>query len=410
MTEIVLKPSKGWIIITFVCALIFVIPISFGEYYFISSIFTSDKKTAIPDCLAMQLIFIPFLVLSIAAFFQIFRSYLIIRETEFEYFSGLFKHVTISKKHIKSWSVTRQYSTNFHITYITTSGKEKKLKIEMIYKNNRIFENWLNEHFEQSDIYNINQSIEEEIQNENDSLYGKDLDAKLIKYTQISKYYNRLGFILAIFPLPFFLFFKPGLWLIQISFIINYIYSFAGFILIKKSKEIIRIDDFKGQKYPSIFNGLIIGPGMNILWSSACIEQMVNTKKYFLVSFLAFTFFIAIIRLLNFTQLNFSKQNKGKKFSIVCFYLIFLFIIFCNVPGLNQFFCISKKYESFRVTLVEKKGDDDFIVSDWPDSEKSKKINVSKSTFKKAEIGDKIEIQLQKGLLGIDFYTYRLIN
>ena len=410
MTENVLKASKGWIIATLVCALIFIIPISFGEYYFISNIFNSENEAAIPDCLAMQLIFIPFLLLSICGLLQIFRSYLIIRENEFEYYSGLFKHLTISEKQIKSWSVTKQYSTNFHITYITASGKEKNLKIEMVYKDTKIFADWLNEHFEQGDLYNINKRIEEEIQNENDSFTARELTDELVKYTNIAKYYKRLGILLAILPLPFFLIFKPGLWLIQVSFIINYIYSFAGFFLIKKSKEIIRIDDFKGQKYPSIFNGLLIGPGINMLWSLACIEQIVNNKKYFLVSTLACILFVAIMRLFNFNQLNISKKKKGEIFSIVCFYLIFIFIIFCNVSGVNQYFCISKNSENFKVTVVEKKGDDDFIVSGWPYSDKTKRINVSKSTFNEAEIGDEMKIYIHKGLLGIEFFKYHLIK
>ncbi len=204
MTENVLKPSKGWIIATLVCALIFLIPISYSEYYFISNIFNSDNEAAVSDCLAMQLIFIPFLLLSICGLLQIFRSYLIIRENEFEYYSGLFKHLTISEKQIKSWSVTKQYSTNFHITYITASGKEKNLKIEMVYKDTKIFADWLNEHFEQGDLYNINKRIEEEIQNENDSFTARELTDELVKYTNIAKYYKRLGIFLAILPLPFF--------------------------------------------------------------------------------------------------------------------------------------------------------------------------------------------------------------
>ena len=411
MKETVLKASKGWIIATLIFALIFIIPISFGEYYFISNIFkAANKSAAIQSTLIMQLVFIPFLLLSIGGLLQIFRSYIIIRENEFEYHSGLFKHVTISANQIKSWFLTQQYTLNVHIIYSENFEKEKKIKIEMIYENNENFTNWLEEHYGLPGSASFNKSIEEEIKNDNEKISDNDLQNLIPKYTKIAKYYNNIGMLLATAQLIMLIFLDYKLWFIKFCFIFNFLYSFAGFILIKVSKEIIRFDEYHGQKYPSIFKGMILCPLMNVVFSIACIEQIVNIKKYFLVACLAFIIFVVIINLVKFNQLNFSKNKNGKKASIVCFYLIFLFIIFCSVPGVNHFFCISKNYESFIVTVEDKKSDDDLIVSNWFNSEKTKTINISKSSFNKIEVGNELEIRIKKGLLGIEFFTYKIIK
>ena len=100
---------------------------------------------------------------------------------------------------------------------------------------------------------------------------------------------------------------------------------------------------------------------------------MLDFKIYLFVSILIFFILLIILRFFNLKQIQFKKdKSKNEKISVGCFYIILLFVVFGNIPGINQMFSFNKNYESHYVTVIDKKGDDDIIVAPWINTDKQK--------------------------------------
>lgn len=407
MDEKVLSPSRKWKNIIIICAVVLLIPCGCVEYWLISDYLKAGfTENTLPLFIVLQIVIITFIVLIVSGLLQVFRSFLKIRESEFEYFSGFFKHVTISANQIKNWSITQQTTLNIHINYEDENKKSKTLKIEMIFHDNEVFGKWLKEHSKNvsHNIFSANETIEHEIKSNKKDVTNEDIS----KYKKISKYYNYIGIVLAVIPLILIIALHNTKNIIRISYLISILWFFLGLVLIKSSNEIVRIDEIQGQKYPSIMRGMFIGPLLNLLISSSCINMMLDFKIYLFVSILIYFIVLIILRFFNLKQIQFKKdKSKNEKISVGFFYIILLFVVFGNIPGINQMFSFSKNYESHYVTVIDKKGDDDIIVAPWINTDKQKSIEVSKSRFLKIETGDELEIFVNKGCLGISFYTYK---
>lgn len=390
-------------IFVLICALILSVGFTWGFVYFL---FTEPRSIVTWSIIfPLFVIFISLSILSIREAFFAYCSF--DNENGIELYSGIRKVKKIPVSSIDSFLI---FDNGISISYrklIKDEEKVKSLIVSNYFQNLQSLYEWLDFHARNLNMERFTQSFDEF--NESHSELTNDEKNKLLQKTYLfAKILKWTGLIIAILLFAS-LFINRSF--MKVSLIICGMYPIVLFLIMHFSNGEIRFNIKDSDLYPSLLSPFLFCSSALLLSSIIFFDQIYSFPKQFCISTL-----IAIIMFLFYYVCASKSERKMEEnifsrilniFSILFF--MFLYGFGFSVP-VNIIFDKSEpaiyKVDVINQRVSKGKHTDYYLeVAPWIDGKTTnKEISVGSRVYSEVEVGDKVNVKLYKGFLGVPWY------
>ena len=395
--------SRKMKIFVLICALILSVGFTWEFVYFL---FTEPRSIVTWSIIfPLFVIFISLSILSIREAFFAYCSF--DNENGIELYSGIRKVKKIPVSSIDSFLI---FDNGISISYRKLIKDEEKVKsfiVSNYYQNLQSLYEWLDSHARNLNKEQLTQSFDEF--NESHPELTNDEKNKLLKKTYLfAKILKWIGAIIAILLFSSLFINKSFM---KVSLIICGLYPILLFLIIHFTNGEIRFNIKDSDLYPSLLSPFLFCSSALLLSSIIFFDQIYSFPKQFCISTL-----IAIIMFLFYyvcaskSERKMGDKNSSRILNIVSIlFFMFLYGFGFSVPA-NIIFDKSEP-AIYKVDVINqrvskgKHTDYYFEVSPWIDGKTNKKeISVGSRVYSEVEVGDKVNVKLYKGFLGVPWY------
>lgn len=395
--------SKKMKILTFAGTIILSVGVTWGFFYFLFDDFRSIVTWGIMfPCFAL------FVSLSIFGIREVFFAYCSFDDEKgIEFYSGFTK---VKKIPVSSLTAFLVADNGISISYQKRINDEEKVKSFIVskdFQNLQSLYEWLDSHVRNLNKEQLSQSIDEF--NESHSELTDDEKGKLLHKTYLfAKILKWIGAIVAVF-LVASLFVNRSL--MRVAFIVCAIYPILLFLIMRFSNGEIRFNVKTSDLYPSLLSPFSFCSASLMFASVIYLDWIYSFSKQLCISAL-----VALIMFFIYYACasKSEKQMEGKLSSriisiISIIFLMLMYGIGFSIPA-NIIFDKSEPtiYEVSVINQRVSKGrhtDYYLEVSPWINKKiNQKEISVGSKLYSEVEIGDKVNIKLYKGFLGVPWF------
>lgn len=307
---------------------------------------------------------------------------------------GVFRDKELELSNIKGYRIDQNY------TYLIPKSDDSKIiKVSQYIGNKNSFNQWLYTNFNDVDLIESAQQVEEILTNKE---FGRTVDERedKLKWARyVARTINAVGSLLAVllffYPRPYELITLIAL--IFPVFILASLHFFNG---------LIRIDQKNNSGYPSIIYGLI-SPGMALALRSFLDFDILEYSNFWLPT-LAVTLMTSLIMLSTTTELKFKKAaDYFTAISLVGFVFIYTY------GGIINYNCIYDNSEPevyssevLNMRISSGKSSSYYIeLKPWGPISETEDISISKGLYERLEVGESVNIYLMNGKMNIPWFT-----
>lgn len=279
-------------------------------------------------------------------------------------------------------------------------ANDDKAKIEVslfIEKADELFI-WINDSFKSFDLEDIQKEVNELLEDQENEIEKQNTVKKIEIAAKIVKAFNILSMI-------------TGLWLLiypkmyDVAIIINLILPFAAYGIVYLFKGIVFFDESRNTIRPSIYPTLII-PAIALALRAYLDIYVVFQTRLWLI-FIGISICLSVIIMLR------SKEYKKIKSSVIFFTIILTVYLYGAAMHVNYMFDNSTPV-IYRTHVTDKRINEGnqnryyIKLAPWEYKKEVYELSTSKNFYEAVIIGERINIYLKKGRLGIKWYSIGL--
>jgi hypothetical protein len=381
--------AKGWRIFSFI--LFPSLMIGFGYLGIMPYIKNADLVATI----LLTALSIGVECLMVLGLIDLYKGKLVLEENTISAI-GIFKTRSLKLSEIKGFKRDNNY-----LYYIPLSNKLKQIKVSSYMGRYSYLVNWTEQRFTNLDLQELQKEEEEILTNEDFGSTVEEREELLKKAKKVSRIINTISFISAIS-----LWFTPKFYNVQV--LICAALPIIGFIIYKRFKGLIRIDDTSNSNNPNILLSTFFMPSCVLMIRAFADFNVLNYENLWKPV-------IVIFASLAFVMIKDSNVKYNFKKGVTYIAIIGIFVLgsmyaYGFIITSNSIFDPSRP-EFYKAKVLDKRVSSGksttyyLELSRWGPQNEIEEVQVKRTIYIEKEVGDSALISFKKGLYKIPYYT-----